>query len=150
MHDYVPFLFAPRSPMMFLISKGGVEGRSSDTTSLVYVVSSVQRVLRERLNFAFSDGHPIVHLSKFYAAPADLDKVDWEVMKLKYWNDTEEDLDRERRRQAEFLVQKTFPWEAVEYLAVKNPDMKRRLDRYLAREWPHRIKPVKVESSWYF
>jgi hypothetical protein len=110
----------------------------------------VQRVQDERLSFAFSDGHPIVALSSFYEETADLDKVDWKVMRLKYWQDTDKDSDRERRRQAEFLVHEIFPWEAVEYLAVRTPDMKRRLDKYLSEEWPHRIRPVKVRSSWYF
>ncbi len=35
LHDYVPFYFAPRSPMMFAISRGGVEGCSSNTKRLV-------------------------------------------------------------------------------------------------------------------
>lgn len=150
LHDYVPFLFATSSPMMFLISRGGVEGRSKDTTSPIYVVSSVRRVQDEHLSFAFSDGHPIVALSSFYEETADLDKVDWKVMRLKYWQDTDKDSDRERRRQAEFLVHETFPWEAVEYLAVRTPDMKRRLDKYLSEKWPHRIRPVEVRPSWYF
>lgn len=150
LHDYVPFLFAPRSPMMFLISKGGVEGRSKDTTSLIYMVSSVERVREAGLVYVFTDGHPIVKLSRFYGDPADLNKVDWQVMRSRMWNDTEAQPDRERRRQAEFLVHKAFPWEAVELLAVKNSGMKRRLERYLSEKWPGRVKPVRVEPRWYF
>ena len=41
LHDYIPFYFETRSPMMSKISKGGVEGCSSDTGRLVYLVSSL-------------------------------------------------------------------------------------------------------------
>lgn len=67
-----------------------------------------------------------------------------------YWNDTKEDPDRERRRQAEFLVHNAFPWDAVEFLAVKKVTLKEKLENYLHREWPNRIKPVRVEAGWYF
>jgi hypothetical protein len=150
LHDYVPFLFSTRSPMMFRISKGNVEGRSRDTTNLIYVVSSVERVREAGLAFVFTDGHPIMALSTFYNEVADLDKVDWKVMRMRYWKDTDDDNDRERRRQAEFLVQGTFPWEIVEFLAVKNNDIGRRLQNYLSDEWPDKVKPVKVAPSWYF
>lgn len=150
LHDYVPFYFAPRSPMMFVISKGGVEERSSDTKSLIYLVSSVQRVQEMGLKFAFSDGHPTKAFTRFYNDVAYMDRVDWKVMKMRRWNDTDEDPDRSRRRQAEFLVHETFPWEAVEFLAVKNAEMKRRLDAFLSENWSDRVKYVEVHADWYF
>lgn len=150
LHDYVPFYFAPRSPMMYVISRGGVEGRSSDTTPLIYLVSSVRRVHETGLRFVFSDGHPVVAVSRFYNDAADLNRVDWKVMRMRRWNDTQDDPDKSRRRQAEFLVYGTFPWDAVEYLAVRNANVKRRLEKYLSEKWPDRVRPVKVASGWYF
>jgi hypothetical protein len=150
LHDYVPFYFAPRSPMMYVISRGGVEGYDRDTKPFVYLVSSVQRIREANLQFAFTDGHPVVALSRFFDNISDLDKVDWQVMEATSWKDTREEPDRRRRRQAEFLVHKTLPWDAVEFLAVKNANMKDRLERYIAKEWPKRIKPVRVEPGWYF
>jgi hypothetical protein len=71
-------------------------------------------------------------------------------MEARYWSDTREDPDKSRRRQAEFLVYDAFPWEAVEFLAVKNAEIKRRLDKFLAEEWPNRVKLVRVAPGWYF
>ena len=150
MHDYVPFYFAPRSPMMYVISKGGVEGYDSNTTPLIYLVSSVERVRETGSKFAFSDGHPVVALSSFYSDPADLGRWDWSVINGRYWHDTKEYPDRRRRRQAEFLVHDAFPWDAVDYLAVKKAGLKARLDEYLVKEWSHCVRPVRVESDWYF
>lgn len=150
LHDYVPFYFAPRSPMMFAISRGNVENCSSDTKRLVYFVSSLDRVQRSGLRVVFSDGQATKAFTKIYDDPASLGKIDWPLMRVRYWHDTDEDPDRKRRRQAEFLVHASFPWEAVEYLAVKNANMKRRLDKYLSKTWPHKTKPVKVQPGWYF
>lgn len=150
LHDYVPFYFATRSPMMYVISRGGVEGCSSNTKRLVYLVSDLRRAQEVGSRFVFTDGHATKAFTTFYEDDADLDKVDWGVMRLRQWTDTPEDPDRSRRRQAEFLVHESFPWEAVDSLAVKDANMKRRLDWYLAEEWPDRIKPVRVEADWYF
>lgn len=150
LHDYVPFYFATRSPMMYVISRGGVEGYDSNTTPLIFLVSNVQRVEDANLRFVFSDGHPVVKLSRFYNDTRDLNKVDWGIMRARYWNDTEEHPDRARRRQAEFLVHDAFPWDAVEFLAVKNVEMKRRLDAYLGEKWPDLVRPVRVLPDWYF
>ncbi|MGB3683119.1 MAG: DUF4433 domain-containing protein [Rubrobacteraceae bacterium] len=150
LHDYVPFYLAPSSPMMFAISKGNVEKCSSNTERLVYFVSSLDKTREANSNFVFSDGHATKAFTRIYDDLVSLNKIDWPLMQEQYWSDTKEDPDRSRRRQAEFLVHETFSWEAVEYLAVKTPNMKRRLDKYLSEEWPHRIKPVRVESDWYF
>lgn len=79
LHDYVPFYFATRSPMMFVISKGGVEGCSSNTKRLVYLVSDLRLVQEAGLRFVFTDGHATKAFTTFYESVADMDKVDWEV-----------------------------------------------------------------------
>lgn len=44
-------------------------------------------------------------ISRFLYRRDDIERdVDWDVMDLEFWNDTDVDGDRERRRQAEFLV----------------------------------------------
>ena len=42
--DYVPFYFAPRSPMLFSISGDSVEGVDPDQRPIVYLVSSTELV----------------------------------------------------------------------------------------------------------
>jgi len=44
--DYVPFYFAPRSPMMYRIWKGGVDGYADGIDPLVYLVTSIRSVER--------------------------------------------------------------------------------------------------------
>lgn len=108
--DYVPFYFAPRSPMLYAIHKGSVSRYQSSQEQVIYLVSSVETIVQGNANFVFIDGHAEMQISQFYNLPSDLDKVDWQLMKGRYWHDTTADTDRKRRRQAEFLVHDFMPW----------------------------------------
>jgi hypothetical protein len=111
--DYVPFYFAPRSPMLFKISRRGVEQyREGRQEPLIYLVTAVDMIERLGLPFVFSDGNCAKFITDVFDDLSDLDKVDWPLMKDRYWNDTASDGDRMRRRMAEFLVYDRIPWSA--------------------------------------
>jgi ssDNA thymidine ADP-ribosyltransferase, DarT len=105
LHDYVPFYFAPRSPMLYTIKMGNVAGYQEGQNPVIYFVCEAETISSMGIEFAFTDGHAIMSYSSFYNDLNALDDaIDWNVMKTNYWADTEEDGDRKRRRQAEFLV----------------------------------------------
>lgn len=58
-HDYVAFYFGPRSPMLFQLHTGWVEGYSEGQGPLIYLVSTVDAIAQAGLRFVFSDGHGI-------------------------------------------------------------------------------------------
>lgn len=96
LHDYVPFYFAPRSPMLYTINRGNVEGHKGGQTPIIHLVTSAEVVADEKLPFVFTDGHAIIAISNFYNDLGNLNEIDWGLMKAKYWNDTDEDGDRLR------------------------------------------------------
>jgi hypothetical protein len=104
LHDYVPFYFAPRSPMLYAIHMGNVQDCTASQSDIIYLVTSAQRIESEGLPFVFTDGHGTMALSDYFNDLNELDEVDWRIMKAKYWADTNDDPDRKRRRQAEFLI----------------------------------------------
>lgn len=69
-------------------------------------------------------------------------------MKSKWWSDTLEDMDRKRRRQAEFLVHNFFPWELVTKIGVIDAAVAEQVSGILQGA-EHRPAVV-VESSWYY
>lgn len=146
--DYVPFYFAPRSPMLFVINKGGVEGYTEKQGSIVYLVSSTEAVVEHGLKYAFTDGHGTMAITKFYQDVNDLDKIDWRIMKERIWRDSDEDPDRKRRRQAEFLVFQCFPFEYVSRLAVYDTTMQLMVQALL-QESPYR-QDVQLQPAWYY
>ena len=102
--DYVPFYFAPRSPMLYTIYKDNVGGYAGGQKPVIHLVSSVDKVLELGTLWCFTDGHAVIEFSSFFDDLTDIDKIDWCIMETTYWRDTDTDSDRKRRRQAEFLV----------------------------------------------
>jgi len=108
-HDYVPFYFGPRPPMLYQLHTGRVAGYNEGQPPLIYLVSTVQAVDEAGLRWVFSDGHGIAHFTSWFDSLADLTEVDWDAVYATWWRDTEDDMDRQRRKQAEFLVHEFCP-----------------------------------------
>jgi hypothetical protein len=148
LHDYVPFYFAARPPMLLAIHGGHVEGYSGGQNSIIYLVSTVRAVEEEGRDFVFTDGHGIMAITDFFHDLGDLDKVDWAIMKEKYWANTLEDGDRKRRRQAEFLIHSFCPWTLIQMIAVSDATGRKRVLELL--EGVEYRPEVKVMESWYY
>lgn len=146
--DYVPFYFAPRSPMLYSIHGGFVEQYRDGQRPVVHLVSSAESIAAAGLAFTFTEGHAELAYSAFYEDLEDLNKVDWQIMGSRWWNDTEEDGDRKRRRQAEFLVHDFFPWELVAKIGVIDNALADQVREVLQRA---EYRPVVVvKGSWYY
>jgi hypothetical protein len=105
--------------MLYTINLGNTEYKGGQKP-VVHLVSSTAAVLgaEPELEWMFTEGHAEIAFSKFFKDIEDLDKIDWRVMSSRYWRDTEQDNDRKRRRQAEFLVHQFFPWALINEIAV--------------------------------
>lgn len=143
--DYVPFYFAPRSPMLCSIYyKRG----KSYQNEVLHLVSEAGTIKASNLDFAFTDGHAIMAFSEFYDDLKDLSQIDWQIMKETYWNDNSNDNDRKRRRQAEFLVHKCCPWTLIKEIGVINDKIKIKVEKILQNQ-KHQPS-VKICSQWYY
>lgn len=131
LHDYVPFYFCYRSPMLYAIHKNNVDGYAGGQASIVHLVTDVSRVRDAGCAFVFTDGHGVKDFTSFYDDVRRLDQVDFPLMKRKYWHDVDSDPDRSRRRQAEFLVRDAVPWAVFRGIGVVDGDVKARVGRAL-------------------
>lgn len=148
LHDYVPFFFAPKSPMLYVIHNGRITNCPEGQSSIIHFVTKCDIISSYNIPFAFTDGHAIMELSVFYDKLDDLDKIDWEVINSKYWYDTQMDNDRKRRRQAEFLVHKKVPIELIENIVVINNEYKKKVEEVLAI---YNVQiPVNVNRNYYY
>lgn len=149
LHDYVPFHFGPRSPMMSRISYRNLPAYTEGQRPLLYLVTSVAAITRAGLLFTYTDGHPLAALSDtFDDADRIAERVDLPLMRERYWKDTEDDPDRERRRQAELLVFDRVPWEVIEEIGVLDVKIKARVEGILAGS--AHVPPVTVRPDWYY
>lgn len=149
-HDYVSFYFGQLSPMMLQLKTGQVPGYAEGQEPLIYLVVTAQAVQAAGLHFAFSDGHGIAAFTNWFDDLADLDKVDWNMVNQRYWSDNVNDMDRQRRKQAEFLVHRVCDWSLVDEVIVMTEAMKGRVEGVLAGSAKQLRRPVVVRRGWYY
>lgn len=149
-HDYVAFYFGTRSPMLLQLHSGRVPGYTEGQEPLIYVVSTAQAVQAAGVGFVFSDGHGIARFTQWFDNLNDLDKVDWETVNATVWRDTVEDMDRQRRKQAEFLVHRQCDWGLIREIGVWNDRMKAKVEQILTRFPGFKKLPVNVHREWYY
>jgi hypothetical protein len=147
--DYVPFYFAPRSPMLYRLRAEEKEGRGAGQRPLVYLVSSTERVVSAGRRFVFTDANARATAARFSDDLTKLDEyVDWELMGCEYWNNSADDPSRRSRRQAEFLVHELVPLQCIMKIGVFENVVARVIRRVLEQE---RLDiDIDVVPEWYF
>lgn len=159
-HDYVPFYFAPRSPMLFTINRGNVPGCQWRQADIVHFETTVQQIVTLGRPFVFYDRNATLQYSKPYTSLADLDiAVAWDLLLeaprlggfCKYWHDNAANpryVDRMERRQAEFLVKTNVPLSHVTRVGVIDATRKTQVEAVLKSAGV--TLQVDVMADWYF
>jgi hypothetical protein len=149
-HDYVPFYFGPLSPMLLNLKTGRVAGYSDGQEPLIYLVSTVQAVAAAGCRFVFTDGHGLATFTDWFDDVAHLDAVDWQLVGERYWHDKPDDNDRQRRKQAEFLVWQLMSWNLIAGIGVLNATMKLRVEAALQQHPTCKQVAVRAKPDWYY
>lgn len=109
--DYIPFYFGYRMPMLYVIQKGLNGVLPTQAENIVYCVTSVKAVLDSNIGFIFTDGHAI----DSFTSEFDIEQIenihyilDSNAINAVFWKD-ENDLDKKRRKEAEFLLEQDLP-----------------------------------------
>jgi hypothetical protein len=156
--DYVPFYFAPRSPMLYRITNprrqtsGGVVTYNGSPHELVYLISSVERLHEAGLTVVLSDRNAVIDYAVFRDDPAQwfiTGFIDWPLMEAKYWNNTADDPDRRERRMAECLVHRGVPWAAISGVAAHDEVIAERAAAALGSAGEI-ATTVALRPEWYF
>lgn len=141
--EYIPFYFGFRTPMLYVVQKGFNLVTPTPAENIVYCVSSVQKMIDLKLDFLFTDGHAVDSFSNQYT-PADINNIDniidWKAVNAKYWKD-DNDLDRKRRKEAEFLVLGDISTKAISGFLVFNEAARNKLIDFGATSSRVLIKP---------
>lgn len=150
-HDYIPFYFGHHSPMLLNLKTGLVkEYPSGGQVPFIYLVSSAQKVDSTGNKYVFTDGHALAAYSQFFNNPSDLREIDWATVQSDFWNNTPNDNDRQRRKQAEFMVHWFFDWSLVEKIVVINEAVKIKVKEIMAAFPEAMEKIVEIERGWYY
>ena len=122
--DYVPFYFAGHSPMLYNIITGYGDVTRYMQKDIAFIVCGVHRLIDIGAEWCFTDGHAIKAITKYYNSLDDIGKLDWNAIRSTYWNNTETDMDRQRKKMSEFLVRNHVPVETIRFVVVHNEETK--------------------------
>ena len=131
--DYIPFYFGGHSPMLLNIKTGyrGVQQRPQD--ELIYIVCQIATIVSLCPEWCFTDGHAKNHITDFFNNVDDLSHIDWNIVRDQYWRNDENDMDRMRKKQAEFLVKNHVPVSCIAGIIVKTAAREKYVKKILER-----------------
>lgn len=145
--NYIPFYFHQRMPMLYVIQRGFNGVTATPAENIVYCITSVALVIQHEIDYLFTDGHAVDKFSAFYESRdiSKIDKIlDFVAIRDSFWKD-ENDLDKKRRKEAEFLLSDDLPQSGIGIFAVYNNTAK---DRLLSFGIPN--EKIIIKSEYYF
>ena len=148
--DCVPFYFCSRSIMLFKIHKANDSelAYKGGQEPIVHLEADLHTVVRwmdaKQRRWAFSLSNAGAYYTEFRAQLDQLDEIGWPAMSARYWTAP----DTREAKQAEFLVEQSFPWHLVERIGIHGAGIAPRVARAI-RGATHR-PTVEVQPSWYY
>lgn len=130
--DYVPFYFTSRSPMLYNI-KTGWNVSSVPMRDIVILGTSVPSLAARGVPFVFTDRHAYLAAARFSSDLADLDRIDWEILKQSDFKRDPNDPEKVERYQAEALIHQCLPVEALGGMICYDVDRKEHLEALVAQ-----------------
>ncbi len=146
--DYVPFYFTPWSPMQMNIVTGYRDTPQTPASEIVFLVSSIPKLDEHALAYVLTDRHAYMQAAEFSTDASGLAKVDWPLLQSKDFKRSDADPGKVERYQAEALVHRHVPVDALIGLAVRDVAAEKRLEAALAQR--KLALQLAVRAEWYF
>lgn len=144
----VPFYFCPRSIMLYVIHR-------ADSDELAYkggqgpiihlqadLNATVQWAQQQGYRWAFTLSNAGSYYFEDRSDLAQLHELDWPAIYARQWQGCKEG------KQAEFLIEQSFPWHLVEAIVVQSPNIHQQVVNTLQMA-AHR-PPVTINPNWYY
>ncbi|MEY9396203.1 hypothetical protein ABIF79_002578 [Bradyrhizobium japonicum] len=146
--DCVPFYFCPRSIMLYVIHcanhpeltyRGGQQ-------PIVHLEADLHEVVKwaeaNGQRWAFSTINAAHGAADFYGGLDDLSEIDWNAVSSRQWTGCRD------QKQAEFLLQQSFPWQLVRRIGVYSLGIAQRASNAM-QGTAHR-PALEIKSDWYY
>jgi len=144
----VPFYFCPRSIMLFVLS-------CKNNPDLIYTGGQEPMVHLEldfhttikwandnAVKWVFTDMNAGSAMFEDFNDLTKLDRIDWDAVNTKYWQNCKDG------KQAEFLVENSFPWQLVERIGVHSHVVQAQVKTALAGT--NGQLSVEIKRDWYY
>ena len=146
--DCVPFYFCPRSVMLYLIHRDDHPQLSyhGGQKSIVHLEADLRQTVdwanKEKRKWVFTLSNAGANYFEDYANFHQLGKVSWDAVQARDWRECK------HGKQAEFLIQHSFPWSLVSRIGVHSAAIR---DKVLGelRKCDY-SPPVDIKRDWYY
>jgi hypothetical protein len=148
--DCVPFYFCSRSIMLFVIHRANHPGLAyrGGQGPIVHLEAdlhaAVQWAEANGRRWAFSLANAGARYTQFWSKVEKLDEINWGAIATNSWSAS----DIKEAKQAEFLVEHSFPWHLVERIGVHSRAVAPRVAMAMGGG-SHRPR-VEVQPGWYY
>lgn len=146
--DCVPFYFCPRSVMLYLIYQGNhpeLDYRGGQAP-IIHLEADLQAVVawakQQPRRWAFTLSNAGSRFFEDRCDLAQLDEIDWNAVRADDWRPCKEG------KQAEFLLEQSFPWELVERIGVHSRTIFQQVANALPTEGHRPL--VEILPAWYY
>ncbi len=148
--DFVPFYFCPRSVMLYVISRRNhpnLEYRGGQEP-IVHLQADLHETVawaeEARVPWAYSLSNAAAAYAQFRNRLQSLGDIDWNAIDSTDFADP----DIKEGKQAEFLVDRFFPWDLVEFVGVLSAALVNRVRLAIPAAT---LRPsVAVRRDWYY
>ena len=144
----VPFYFCPRSVMLYMIYRSNDQELNyrNGQEPIVHLMADLHGTVawanEHGRRWAFTASNAGSVYFEDYADLAQLYKIDWAAVEANNW------IDHKEGKQAEFLLERFFPWPLLECLGVCTDSLARRVAQAL-NAVQHRPS-LAVRPDWYY
>lgn len=135
-HDYVPFYFNPKNPMLYV--RRNIQHE--------IIILAITKSLLKIEGTIFSDGNAASEHTLFYKGINNLEKLNWGCIKAPYWNDY---IDGRRIRCSEALVHNPVMPKFIEVIFCNNERLKTQIETLLKNNHIYHIKVI-INRNLYF
>ena len=146
--DCVPFYFCPRSVMLYVIHRADNEGLQyrDGQGPIVHLEADMHEAVewaeRNQRRWAFTLSNAGSGFFEDRCDLTQLGEIDWNAVQARSWQG------RTHGKQAEFLVEQSFPWALVRRVGVRSVQVQDHV-RDAMREAEHR-PAVELRQEWYY
>lgn len=146
--DCVPFYFCPRSVMLYMIHQANDPGLAfrGGQKSIIHIQSDLQKTVdwanKSGRRWAFTLSNAGARLFEDRNNLAKLHELNWTAIEATDWSQHKEG------KQAEFLIEKNFPWHLVERIGVLS-ETAYTFAVHALQATGHR-PPVEIRKDWYY
>ena len=146
----VPFYFCSRSIMLYVIYRASHPDLTyrGGQAPIVHLEADLRGVIRwaqaEGRRWGFSLSNAGANYAQFRASQNQLEDINWEAVAATSWSAS----DVREPKQAEFLVEHSFPWHLVERIGIHSRGIAPRIAAAMTGA-VHRPR-VEVQPGWYY